>query len=83
MEPEECEECLAIRRQFEAASLAGRGLTGQDLAQWLRDLDEVACVRLRETSALFETWRRMLRHRMLTGHWTDPLLPKEACGSRN
>jgi hypothetical protein len=35
---------------------------------YLRELNDDDCARLRETSDLWKTWRRIQEHRTLTGH---------------
>jgi len=53
-------------------------MTPQDLIAWLQELDEDDCARMRETSSLWKTWRRLREHRTLTGH-----SPSDAMVNRN
>jgi hypothetical protein len=44
------------------------------LATWLEQLNEEECARMRDTSILWATWRRLQKHRALSGHYL-PVLP--------
>jgi hypothetical protein len=51
----------------------GRGImdafsSPHQLADWLEHLNEEDCARMRATSSLWKTWRRLMEHRTLTGH---------------
>jgi len=79
-----CEECRAIAHELRDAAREarrrrpGRTMTPQDLIAWLQELDEDDCARMRETSSLWKTWRRLREHRTLTGH-----SPSDAMVNRN
>ena len=85
-----CDECLAIYVELRESSAAARELrsnqnaTPRELAAWLQQLHEDDCARLRETSSLWKTWRRLQEHRALTGHWLSLLpSPPEAMANPN
>src|ERR1051326_7876535 len=70
-----CDECEAIYHQRQEAAVESRvnyasirSTPPQDLADWLNQLDDEECARLREGSKLWKTWRRWRDHRTLTGH---------------
>jgi hypothetical protein len=75
-----CEECRAIYRGLQDASAAARnGLANwesspQQLAVWLEHLNEDDCARMRATSSLWKTWRRLMEYRTLSGHSLSLLL---------
>jgi hypothetical protein len=71
-----CSECDAICEEFSAATrLARAGNSGlRNLSDWVEQLNEEECTRLREESPLWKTWRRWQEHKVLTGH-TPPILP--------
>src|SRR5215469_15680217 len=54
-----------LKGQIIAGCLSG---SLQQIADWVQQLNEEECARMRETSALWNTWRRMQEHRNLTGH---------------
>jgi len=56
----------------------------QAIAEWVRQLDEEELARIRETSSLWKTWRRLQEHRNLTGHMLSVLpLPPHAISNPN
>ena len=74
-----CAECRAIyqelRKAHRAATQNALDQHGtQQIADWVQQLNEEECARMRETSALWKTWRRLQQHRNLTGH-TLSVLP--------
>jgi hypothetical protein len=80
MDSAHCAECEAIRSELRAAWLAAKetgevGSTSpQRLAEWILQLNEDECARMRATSVLWKAWRRLQEHRTLTGH-TLALMP--------
>ena len=85
-----CPECAAIDRELREAALALRQrrteqqMTYQDLADWLRHLDEDECARMRETSTLWSAWRKLRDHMVLTGHSVSLIpLPPDAIMNPN
>ena len=72
----ECEECRAIYLELCAAHADGRQYSAVegDLASFLAQLDDEYCARMRETSFLWDCWRRLKQHRALTGHYL-PVFP--------
>jgi len=85
-----CEECKAIYRELRNASEAARrnqphqNATPHQLADWLQQLNENDCARMRLTSSLWKTWRRLMEHRTLTGHSVSVLaLPPNAMANPN
>jgi hypothetical protein len=78
-----CDECRAIHLELQEAFAAAKErlsdpkTTAQDLVAWVQQLTEDDCARMRETSSLWKTWRRLQAHRALTGHWLSllPVLP--------
>jgi hypothetical protein len=70
-----CEECRAIRLALREAYLAARDHTTnpQEIAAWLEQLNEQDCARMRANSSLWKTWRRLMQHRTLTGHFVSYL----------
>jgi len=80
MDAHSCEECQAIYRELMHAahkarqSLFDQPTPPQQVVAWLEQLNEDDCARLRETSSLWKTWRRLQEHRTLTGH-SISLLP--------
>lgn len=75
-----CDECRAIHLELQDAfaaakeRLADSRTTAHALAAWVQQLTEDECTRMRETSSLWKTWRRLQEHRALTGHYVA-LLP--------
>jgi hypothetical protein len=67
-----CEECRAIYRELKDAHEAARvnraDQNPRDLVAWLEQLDEAECARMRDTSHLWKTWRRLQEHGARTGH---------------
>jgi hypothetical protein len=84
-----CSECQAIDRELREAAgelQAAPGATGaasQELIDWLSQLDEEECARMREGSRLWKTWRRLRDHRVLTGHSVPLPLPPNAISNGN
>jgi len=76
-----CEECREINRElrnaYEATRRTSAGDAAGNLTEWLAQLDEDECARIRDASPLWKTWRRWQEHRSLTGHAISvlPLLP--------
>jgi hypothetical protein len=74
MDPLSCDECRAIYRELRdvAAAMkehqADQNIGPQNISAWVQQLDEDECARMRETSSLWKTWRRLQQHRALTGH---------------
>jgi hypothetical protein len=69
-----CDEChaiyVALLGEYAAVKdrLSHQTTTPHDLAGWVQQLNEEECARMRGTSNLWKTWRRMQEHRALTGH---------------
>jgi uncharacterized protein YhaN len=89
MAPSSCSECRAIHQEFQEAlaaakvRLSDRSAAPDHLAAWIQGLDE-ECARMRETSSVWATWRRLQEHRALTGHWLSPLpVPPNSMSSKN
>ena len=82
-----CAECEAIRREFREALIAanehGLPASSGSLTEWLRDLDDAECARMRETSDLWKTWRRWREHRAVTGHTPSLAAPPDAISNPN
>jgi len=85
-----CDECQAIYRELRDAGscvTASRRLDGaplEQIAAWIRDLDEKACARMRQDSNLWKAWRRLQEHRVLTGHAISVVpLPPRALSNPN
>jgi hypothetical protein len=80
MKPYSCPECRAIHQEFQEAfaaikeRMSGQGGMPDDLAGWIEQMDQDECARMRETSTVWKTWRRLQEHRALTGHHIS-LLP--------
>jgi hypothetical protein len=79
MRDADCEECRAIRRElrdalFSAREAAGPAASPDAIADYLSSLVQEDCAQMRASSALWKTWRRLMEHRVLTGH-TPSLLP--------
>jgi hypothetical protein len=72
-----CAECQAIYRELLEASRSVQGRPRDEnrsppaLGTWLEQLKEEECARMRDTSKLWATWRRMHQYRALTGHYRD------------
>jgi hypothetical protein len=79
MDPFSCDECRAIHRELRDAYLAATGSVvdrtsvPQQIADWVQQLNEEDCARMRETSSLWAAWRRLQEHRTLTGHYLSRL----------
>src|ERR1035441_5111675 len=83
-----CEECREISRELRNAGKAARlNSTSQnprDLTEWLAQLDETECARIRDASPLWKAWRRWQEHRTRTGHASSVLpLPPGASSNPN
>lgn len=85
-----CDECRAIYWELREALRAAtevqsdRNNTPREIADWVEGLNEDDCARMRETSDLWKTWRRLQEHRSLTGHWLSLLpLPPNAISNPN
>jgi len=69
-----CDECRAIYEELcdDVRAASARLLTANiprgQLTTYLQTLNEEDCARMRQTSALWRTWRRRETHRALTGH---------------
>ena len=69
-----CPECQAIYAELRESWRKIKELHADRLppvpalADWLRTLDGEECARMRETSDLWKTWRKMREHCALTGH---------------
>jgi hypothetical protein len=67
-----CEECVMLRQQLDQAIAAENALVrpaeGEDLAAWIDRLDAEHAGRVRETSAVWKAWRKLVDHRARTGH---------------
>jgi hypothetical protein len=77
MDSFKCDECRAIYQELKEAHYAATQDTPdlpQQIADWVEHLNEEECPRMRETSDLWKTWRRLQEHRNLTGH-TLSMLP--------
>jgi hypothetical protein len=89
MDSHSCEECKAIYRELRDATEEARknqdhNATPHQLAEWLQQPNEEDCARMRLTSSLWKTWRRMMEHRTLTGHSVSVLaLPPNAMANPN
>jgi hypothetical protein len=74
MDSSSCDECWAIYRELRDAfrvlseRSSDQNTAPQQLAAWLEQLDQEECARMRETSAIWKTWRRLQEHRAVTGH---------------
>jgi len=85
----ECAECRAIYEELrEAYRAVAQGTDEQnaprDLANWVQQINEEECARMRETSDLWNLWRRLQRHRTLTGHMLSELpVPPNALSNPN
>ena len=84
----DCDECRAIYLEFWEAADAMRRTknlipSSADLVAWLNQLNEEECARIRETSPLWKTWRRLQEHKTLTGHSVSVLLPPDAASNPN
>ena len=90
MDPFSCDECRAIYQELREGLRAATGSMSdernarQAIAEWVRQLDEEELARIRETSSLWKTWRRLQEHRNLTGHMLSVLpLPPHAISNPN
>ena len=90
MESFACDECRAIHLELQEAFAAAKERLSGDITQphaiatWVQQLTEDDCARMRETSSLWKTWRRLQAHRALTGHWLSLLpLPPHAIVNPN
>ena len=75
MEPIACPECRALYQELQTASRQARlrrswepDASPRELAEWLAQIDEHECARLRLNSILWQVWRKVQEHRTLTGH---------------
>jgi hypothetical protein len=84
-----CAECRAIYQELREAHRAATQNAldqhgAQKIADWVQQLNEEECARMRETSALWKTWRRLQEHRNLTGHTLSVLpIPPNALTNPN
>lgn len=73
MDSSQCAECRAIYQALQDAYRAairdgGQREHAEELSGWVQQLDRDECARIRESSEIWEAWRRLQRHRTLTGH---------------
>jgi hypothetical protein len=74
---------------MEAHQAATQNLTAQreshrQIAEWVMQLNAEDCTAMRQTSALWKTWRRMQEHRSVTGHAFSMLpIPPNALSNPN
>jgi hypothetical protein len=80
-----CDECRAIYSELrEALRTARNSAPTQSLVDWLQSADEEEWARLRESSPLWKTYRRLREHRARTGHMLSVLpIPPEALSNPN
>ena len=85
-----CDECRAIEREFRRAAReaaehgSDRSPEARSIDAWLELLNLEDCARMRESSSLWKTWRRLQRHRILTGHSPSVLpMPPAAISNPN
>lgn len=90
MDSIECDECHAIRQEFQKDLIAAKlrlsdlNAAALDLATWVREIDEQKNAGIRDSSNLWKTWRRAQEHRVLTGHRVAmPVLPPKAMMNPN
>jgi uncharacterized protein YhaN len=90
MDAFKCDECRAIYQDLREAYRAAtqdtrdRHETSQQIANWVQELSEEECARIRETSSVWKTWRRWQEHRSLTGHALSVLpIPPNALSNPN
>ena len=90
MEHPSCEECQALYKELLKASRAtwerrpDESTAPLALAVWLEQLNEEECARMRETSSLWATWRKLREHRALSGHYLPVLsLAPQAISNSN
>jgi hypothetical protein len=51
-----------------AGGTPSRHDAAQQIGDWVQQLDEKECNRIRENSGLWQIWRGLQAHRTLTGH---------------
>ncbi len=90
MRDADCEECRAIRRELRESWLASRESEGggdvspDGISDYLDSLSQQDCADILASSALWKTWRRLMEHRVLTGHAPSLLpLPQGALSNLN
>ena len=88
MPPFACDECREIYREIQGelgkARLTPGRVVRTGLAEWIRQLDDADCARIRESSPLWKAWRRLQEHRARTGHHLTVLpLPPDAISNPN
>ena len=85
----DCEECRAIRRALRQSWLSvrereGGSATPDGIVDYLSSLSQKDCAEMRASSDLWKTWRRLMEHRVLTGHAPSLLpLPQGALSNLN
>ena len=83
-----CAECRAIHEELAEASRLLRdyrldgGFPTEQLVAWLESFEDEESTRIRETSPLWQAWRRREAHRVRSGHSVSLLsLPPERPGA--
>ena len=82
-------ECDSIRLEFVDAwrslrdQLSSRPLDAKQNAACLDQFDEDHCREARDTSRLWQAWRRQREHRVLTGHYAPVAIATGNSAGRN